>query len=654
MIPAEVYSVRAPASGLTIELTRGVTIRGFLYLSGPYAAPSVTAEPTGIRARIESVPSMGSHTIRGFVFDGLPPGTYDLVARAPGYVDARRRVEVPEHGEIEPVPLELERGPEVTLRVADEFTDEAIPGAEIAIFEPEGRDLVERHRVIADGEGVAAVHLAPGLWVAQAEKDGYMRPGKSPYEAFSQNELFRVDGDKTRTLVLRRRLTIRGRVVLGDGSPARARVRVADRKIRSDVASAPTEVVPTLRSTVTDRDGAYTLEGAVGWGEYTIRADGSGPDNFDVQEGVRIPEGETVAVVRDLRVAGGGHGIVVEDDGSGADPEEYRIHGRVTDESGRPIAGALVRIGYPTVTDAEGIYEIVLSRTTFNFVYVAAPGLPPAAFDRLRVRDPETRLDLVVPSRGVLVMGTVRDTASGPIAGARLTIRFTGVADEFRAVTNHMGHYEIEGPSVPVVRVSVTARATGYADRTVDDQASDKRVVDIVLERLVNVTVPLDLEGEVPAGVVLAVRDGNRKYVPYPCETLPVHRRVVCRGVPPGRPSLRIEVPGFAPVLLPRHDLPEGEDVTLEEVALAEGGVVRGVAVDAGDEPLAGHIVRVDETDQETETSEAGTFELERVPPGTVTLVLGRRDVTRFRVLGRQTIDVRDREPSHVKLRAAR
>lgn len=134
------------------------------------------------------------------------------------------------------------------------------------------------------------------------------------------------------------------------------------------------------------------------------------------------------------------------------------LRGRVTDEAGKPVAGARVsaiggegifendaRAYAEAKTDSEGVFSLPDAPEGARVLSVRAPGLVPYTHFQLEAK-PEERVSL---KRGGSVRGTVTDMSGKPAAGALVR------AEELAVETDASGAYRIVG--VPSGVLSVQA-----------------------------------------------------------------------------------------------------------------------------------------------------------------------------------------------------
>lgn len=138
--------------------------------------------------------AMGDRAFRGrdgrFVFDGLVPGRYALLARADGYAQAySREFEIARGRETEPLEIGLSRGGRLVGRLVDGKTENGVSGATITtldgdfedspfveIFRPYLVTNVSAASTRSSGDGSYVLdHLMPGNYQLEIEHDAYTK-----------------------------------------------------------------------------------------------------------------------------------------------------------------------------------------------------------------------------------------------------------------------------------------------------------------------------------------------------------------------------------------------------------------------------------------------------------------------------------------------
>lgn len=415
---------RAARSGLEIVLTRGAVASGRVIDAEerPVAGAMLRLFPADrddrafflAQAAGEEVPEATADAEGRFELRHLPPGRFDLIARAAGFVPRTLPgIEVPPGtAAVDLGTVALSPGAAIEGRVVD-LRGQPIAGAAVMVSLDELSSLAspmpsldELTGATTDTEGRFRIpDLAPGTVVGlkvmapgrvDAEVPGIEAPTPSPVE-----------------IVLRPAARVAGRVV----DERRQGIAEAQVVLTAEAQRAVFggQALPggALGQTMTDAAGAFVIEGvAPGTATLVATASGYRPAR---REGIEVAEGAEVA------------GIEVELSAGAV------VTGRVSGADGLPLPDADVEVVRPPV---EGLFDLLGSiglrtQTDADGVY-RLEGVPEGQLsiaaqhrDHLRaVRDldveaGENRLDLRL-ERGLEVEGRVLDAVGGPVAGAQL------------------------------------------------------------------------------------------------------------------------------------------------------------------------------------------------------------------------------------------
>lgn len=225
-----------------------------------------------------------------FVFEGVPPGSYQLFHGEPGRVDMLLwgDLEVPDLASHELlVPLV---GPRVRVRTLDDETGEPVPNAVVLIWQQRDGEDFYAGKFFSDSRGLVAFGpTAPGIYLLEAFA-GDKQHGASP-----RAELLVGDDGELRELELR--LPAGGGLavlVLGAGGTPQAgvRVRLADELGR---------VRRFSETELSDADGRFVVEG-LPLGRWQVAASRGGVEL--ARTWVEIRRGDTALV--ELQLPGDG------------------------------------------------------------------------------------------------------------------------------------------------------------------------------------------------------------------------------------------------------------------------------------------------------------------------------------------------------------
>jgi large repetitive protein len=437
------------------------------------------------------------------------------------------------------------------------------------------------------------------------------------------------------------------RVRLAPGAPevalrlygaAGLRIRVVSAADSRPVAGATVEVRstslpgdPDLRQGETDADGVLELEGLAP-GTWAVGAAAPGFRTADQP----LPPQAGLSWSIELRLLPGA-----------------AVHGRVSDPSGAPVAGAVVRV-FPAeiellqlarpppgrlsvVSDEAGGFTVPGLEAGVHRLVATHPGYLPGTsavleFDgRTERRGADIRLE-----RGASVAGQVVTAGGEPVPGA--IVRANAVdplapgAGSVQVVAGARGEFLLEGlPATAVDLVAATADASSDEHRfdlAAVSQVNDAELALIFADAIEGVVT--DSEGlPIPEAQVVCVGQprgaiGTRPVLP---ETAGADGRFVCRGLAPGEYELTAMRPypnnnispwqrsAGAVAVAGDHDVAiviPADGALTGAVKLADGSPAKhfGVRLDAGGEP------RPFDTDD-------GRFRLEGLAPRTYDVEIG-------------------------------
>ncbi|MGH9384912.1 MAG: carboxypeptidase regulatory-like domain-containing protein, partial [Vicinamibacterales bacterium] len=326
-----------------------------------------------------------------FIVTNAPPRARSMAVRAPGFAEA---VSIGTRAN-----WILERGGTIEGRVVGE------------VGVPVGGATVEAglSRTTTDDQGRFRLEaVAPGDVVVIA-RTGTGRAGALRLVARNGATL-KVD------VVLRASAALSG--IVTDQTTGRVVVGARLRVYQGSSFTLTGTTAGTIAST--DRTGRFTLLGLLP-GLYTVEA-------------ARL--GYNRAVRPELRLTGGSNSTLAV-----SLPPEARIAGRVVDESGQPIPGAMVTVKHPSALEqlarlmraGRTHVETAITDTTGRFVIrglapgrglrleAAAPAFAAARFGGIDLDTGVTRADVVFTlRRGSPVTGLVVDQADRPVVGAAI------------------------------------------------------------------------------------------------------------------------------------------------------------------------------------------------------------------------------------------
>ncbi|MEK3921895.1 MULTISPECIES: carboxypeptidase-like regulatory domain-containing protein [Paenibacillus] len=231
----------------------------------------------------------------------------------------------------------------------------------------------------------------------------------------------------------------------------------------------------TEKSVKTDGTGSYSiLESVQDYTEisFIIEAEGYVTDRH--RNTYYLSEGEQILVNFELY-------------------EPSTIVGSVTDQTGKPIPDALVKVtgalDRPVKTDQQGRYAVTGLDFDYNpniAIWVDSADYMLYEQDRLNVQAGKTLIVDVVLTEAAHVRGKVVDEAGNPVSGAK--VNAGGLAT---TTTDAQGNYFIK--RVPTGTITITGEAAGYLKSTqnIPLVQGDHNTFNIVLKKDADITPPV-------------------------------------------------------------------------------------------------------------------------------------------------------------------
>ncbi|WJM10395.1 carboxypeptidase-like regulatory domain-containing protein [Paenibacillus sp. PK1-4R] len=173
--------------------------------------------------------------------------------------------------------------------------------------------------------------------------------------------------------------------------------------------------------------------------------------------------------------------------------EPSTIVGSVTDQTGKPIPDALVKVtgalDRPVKTDQQGRYAVTGLDFDYNpniAIWVDSADYMLYEQDRLNVQAGKTLIVDVVLTEAAHVRGKVVDEAGNPVSGAK--VNAGGLAT---TTTDAQGNYFIK--RVPTGTITITGEAAGYLKSTqnIPLVQGDHNTFNIVLKKDADITPPV-------------------------------------------------------------------------------------------------------------------------------------------------------------------
>jgi hypothetical protein len=359
----------------------------------PGATVNAAARPWGWGST-ESVDARGQ-----FELNGLNPGVYDVVAKAPGLAPSVVGEIVVDRRTESRVDLVLRPGARVVGRLVD--GDERSVTGKAALGEIDGRPtprvLAEPLAAAAGADGRFAIDAVPvGEHALGIDAPGFARERVDVAVRASDRV---VDVGDVRMEV---GIAIRGRVRSKAGQPiAEAVVRASTMRMGNDGSEARSEA-----------DGSFVLAGLDAGGVYRVTAEAPG---FGQEDKTAEAGGEPIELV--LNPAGTVTGRVVDD--RSRPVESFRVTARTTEEPRRFMA--MPRMEETTSEDGRFTLSNVAAGT--YVLSVTAPELTTGNVTGVKVAEGQlVDVGTVKLSAGGIVRGTVADQTGAAVAGASVAV----------------------------------------------------------------------------------------------------------------------------------------------------------------------------------------------------------------------------------------
>lgn len=396
--------------------------------AGYYIIPHV---PAGMKTLIAVADGFGTQAFGAITFNGRDPRTKDI---------------------------ELEVAALIAGKVTDAATGQPIENADVLAlnYTNSSRSSRDFARTGKDGS-FSLERLSPGDYTLMVNAFGY-----------NNDRLLRVQtGELNVALELQRKAHVSGTVVGHDTGRALAAGELQLRAVHKG-----TELTSRVDVTGTFENGEFTLVDVPG-GEYLIEASaialGYAPT---FSEPFTVTDGQDLSGVN-IRVRRGG-----------------KIRGRIVDENGSPVAGALVSthdnnytsaddeltqifgdsfqgniVSQDVRTDGAGNFEIQALRADVYQINVRKQGFVRYIQRNIRLADGEHRdLNEVEMTRGGIVKGTLYDAGGQPLPGGQVHMRLqdeNAFPERYQTKSDASGSYTIENIRPGTYSISATSSATG-------------------------------------------------------------------------------------------------------------------------------------------------------------------------------------------------
>jgi len=559
-------------SRVDVALALGSSIRGVVYdtLGQPLAGARCRVNEVGVQQAGPpadfSDDSVETDQNGEFVFDTLRDVTHRLVVSHELYATyVGTRVQP----STEALTVQLTEGCMVRGVIFEEATGAPLEGAVVFVHGNGG----EQKTGLSDSSGAYEVRgiseTRRGTTFLNVEKEGYERIANFKVQIAEGTITEGIDH------FLRKNGTVSGVVTDANGAPV-AGVTVAAR--RSSQTGAV--VVNVGQSATSGSDGRFMIE-QVQPGSGTF-LEGSHPEylrtqgtQFSIAPGQQLA-GQTLA----MRLGGS-------------------ISGRVVDESGTPIADAIVgaregnlgtsspsALPNKVFTDANGGFVLRRLEAGPQSLLIAAPGYLTVEDNRHEVYEGSDTgpIDIRLTA-GAFLAGQVTNQLGEPIIGARVTVTDTSAGmNTLHATTDSNGMYRFDELGQYPVRVA--AEAVGYGKVELNEQPVNSDYADIVLEAFGSISGAVyDDKGEPMRSFSVSPRlydpNSGRPLTKVPPRTMQTSDgRFTFEGLEPGSYEVTIGAPAYAAEILENVLISSNEETVLPTISLNVGGRISGVVYD--------------------------------------------------------------------------
>ncbi len=490
-----------------------------------------------------------------FVFESLPPGSYELTARSPKGVAGPLRVMLTQSSE--PAILRLRNGASLVVQVRSP-DDAPVENAQVRWGKVEA---------LTDARGVASLsHLHSGTEELWATATGFAPARARLWVPVDPVQL-------RRTLRLKRGAAAEGLVVDEKARPIEG-ATVRFQNVAAQSASA--------QSARTDAKGRFFFEAlAAASGRFTAQHPGFAPAESEILEldGYTPLEGVRIRMQDGLQLMG----LVVFEGGAAAHGAQVEL----TDRHGRALRSA--------VTDAQGKFEVLGLRPDRVQLYAQHPqgSSAPRTLD-LRAGDQPPQLRLIL-ARTAAIEGRVVTPKDTPVEGAQLWA--WGGSDggwtrrTLSAVSDPDGRFRLSGLEAGLtyqIRAAPpqVAGARQYRSKREPTLAQPGEQVRIVLEPDGAIEGRVQLqEGGVPALYWVSL-DAFSPELSFSAKD----GAFSLRSVPAGEYAVRVRGAGFAEARAPAK-VRSGETTNLGTISLKRGRSLSGRVEKPSGEPIAGAAV---------------------------------------------------------------
>jgi protocatechuate 3,4-dioxygenase beta subunit len=593
-------------------------------------------------SRVSAEPRLGLVEVvsdeRGeFRIEGLEKRPYSVSASAPGYGRTVKENVVPGH----PFELYLFPGSGVYGRLLDEKGKPVRAG--LVSAESENPIAVWPTAQTSDEDGYFSfLGLEPGRYRLVARHEDFA-------PAVKDVELSK-DGDSEVEIVLSAGVTLTGQLVGEANEPVAGKVSLRG------IDGGPVSVLLRSRLSVeTDSEGSFSL-GPLPAGEHTLQAESRGYASKNV----------------DVSVSGRAS---VEDVGDVALERGLSISGRVIDETGKPIARAVVMVNQPargmlsstgegflvSETDEEGRFVLAGLSPGPQHVHASAPGYGRSDF--IAAEPGMSGLTLTLELAGE-IRGIVVDPDGRPVPAFRAVARSSAPrGTPTRSFEDAEGLFVLE--SVPEGEYALEIAAPELMPEVVSSvRVTRGGTTDVGTVRLrrggsIEGTVVDSSAEPVPGATIQAMIPAQRRYwMPETFASSDRLGRFQVEGLADGKFTVVARHPDYAEARLEDVEVDSSASAPEVEIVLSRGGALEGVVRTRDGTDVAGRVIEVYpqqngapwwRSGQNVRTSEDGTFRFEHLPSGRVTAGLQQTDGDTTFTVSTREVEIVEGETAYVE-----
>lgn len=594
-------SLEGGADDVLLEILAFATVEGTVVddRGVPIAGATVRTVTVSIQGRGEESVTNSSGLFR---LEGIPWETRSLTASAPSFPTLTRHIpeELAPGREVRGMRIRLPRGAYFEGRVVDESGDPII-NAHVSDIFLGGQQDTANHRTEDDGRfriGPLTSATGPGRLHTVLVRHPDFEAASIPNLVLPPGTSYELG-----TIVLRRALRLRGRVVTVDGTPVPS----------ARVAIVRTEEHSLAPMTMADESGVFVLTLDAEDRDYPFRVEAATP-GYLARRSVLIDASTDPLDGIELALSPGAS-----------------ISGCVEDPSGCPVASVTVSAGGPhsrgtTVTGEDGTFEIRGLDEGLHRMTVTAPGWNAVDDGPVFAEAGETDVRLVVDSPGT-IEGWVVDTVNGvPVAQFSFAMA-RGIRPSGGRTDTLSGDGSFSLAGVPAGSWTLLVSADGYVQWSETCEVAGGETTEVTVELVPAATLTgtvVDDRSRPLGGVRVRCTERSTNRLPRDVIT-ETDGLFTVEDLRPGTYDLAIEGGGMLTGRVTSIRIAPGVPVRLGSIRLGRGATISGsIRLADGSRPAWAN-VRVESTDGSVEhlasvEVSAMEYTVHGVPPGTYRL----------------------------------